>query len=159
VSAGGRSPSRCYVRCLRQTKKREVLLHLSREKKIEIQERIYNQHVRLLSPSLLVGLAPPTLLGYRSRHCHAINCTQNALAGVLSAMAWSIRGEVKDNFSPSTGREKIFPCLPAPVREARGWVVPWVLHSSISVASLLSSDDVDRFLTLTSRCGYLVGNT
>src|SRR5215831_2826465 len=37
----------------------------------------YNQHVRLLSPSLLVGLAPPTLLGYRSRHCHATNYTHN----------------------------------------------------------------------------------
>jgi len=28
-------------------------------------------------PSLLVGLAPPTLLGNRSRHCHGINYTQN----------------------------------------------------------------------------------
>src|SRR5579871_1566486 len=37
----------------------------------------YNQHVRLLSPSLLVGVAPPTLLGHWSRHCHAINYTQN----------------------------------------------------------------------------------
>jgi hypothetical protein len=35
---------------LTDPKKREVLLHLSREKKIEFQERIYNQHVRLLSP-------------------------------------------------------------------------------------------------------------
>src|SRR6266705_1337331 len=30
--------------CLTHPKKREVLLHLSREKKIEFQERIYNQH-------------------------------------------------------------------------------------------------------------------
>ena len=30
--------------CLTDPKKREVLLHLSREKKIEFQERIYNQH-------------------------------------------------------------------------------------------------------------------
>jgi hypothetical protein len=36
---------------LTDPQKREVLLHLSREKKIEFQERIYNQHVRLLSPS------------------------------------------------------------------------------------------------------------
>lgn len=38
------------LRCalLEADKKREVLLHLSREKKVEIQERIYNQHVRLL---------------------------------------------------------------------------------------------------------------
>jgi hypothetical protein len=35
---------------LTDPKKREVLLHLSREKKIEFQERIYNHHVRLLSP-------------------------------------------------------------------------------------------------------------
>jgi hypothetical protein len=33
----------------------------------------------------------------------------------------------------------------SPVRETRGWVVPRILHGSISVASLLSSDDVDRF--------------
>src|ERR1700675_3785989 len=31
--------------CLTDPKKREVLLHLSREKKIEFQERIYNHHV------------------------------------------------------------------------------------------------------------------
>ena len=42
--------------CLTDPKKREVLLHLSREKKIEFQERIYNHHVRLLSPGpWLVG--------------------------------------------------------------------------------------------------------
>jgi len=45
------------------------------------------------------------------------------------------------------------------VRETRGWVVPRILHGSISVASLLSSDDVDRFLELASRGGCLVGNT
>jgi hypothetical protein len=56
-------------------------------------------------------------------------------------------------------KEKIFPCLPAPVRETRGWVVPRILHGSISVASLLSSDDVDRFRKLASRGGCLVGNT
>ena len=56
-------------------------------------------------------------------------------------------------------KEKIFPYLPAPVRETRGWVVPRILHGFISVASLLSSDDVDRFLELASRGGCLVGNT
>ena len=30
--------------CVTEPKKREVLLHLSREKKIEFQERIYNDH-------------------------------------------------------------------------------------------------------------------
>src|SRR5215472_18215101 len=35
-------------------------------------------------------------------------------------------------------KEKIFPCLPAPVRETRRWVVPRILYGSISVASLLS---------------------
>jgi hypothetical protein len=47
----------------------------------------------------------------------------------------------------------------SPVRETRRWVVPRILHSSIWIASLLSSEDVDRSLTLTSRCGCLVGNT
>jgi hypothetical protein len=62
-----------------------LLLHLSGfciDKSNLLKARVivttYNQHVRLLSPSLLVGLAPPTLLGYRSRHCHAINYAQNA---------------------------------------------------------------------------------
>jgi len=32
------------------------------------------------SPSLLVGFAPPTLLGHWSRHCHGINYTHNALS-------------------------------------------------------------------------------
>jgi len=41
-----------FVSSLR--KKREVLLHLSREKKIANQERIYNPHCRLLFPEALV---------------------------------------------------------------------------------------------------------
>ena len=45
--------------CLTDPKKREVLLHLSREKKIEFQERIYNQHVRLLSSEPFGWFAPP----------------------------------------------------------------------------------------------------
>jgi hypothetical protein len=68
------------------------------------------------------------------------------------------RGDGKDIFSLDR-KEKIFPCLPAPVRETRGWVVPQILHGSLSVASLLSSDDVDRFRKLASRGGCLVGNT
>ena len=56
-------------------------------------------------------------------------------------------------------KEKIFPCIPAPVRETRRWVVPRILYGSISVTSLLSSSDVDRFLKLASRGGCLVGNT
>jgi len=38
----------------------------------------------------------------------------------------------------------------SPVRERRGWVVPRIRHGSISVASLLSGEDVDRFLKLAS---------
>ena len=49
-------------------------------------------------PSLLVGSAPPTLLGHRSRHCHGINFTDNR----------SIKGNVKGNSSPSTGGEEDF---------------------------------------------------
>jgi hypothetical protein len=40
---------------LSDPKKREVLLHLSREKKLGIQERIYNQHIGSFSPEPLVG--------------------------------------------------------------------------------------------------------
>jgi hypothetical protein len=57
---------------LEADKKREVLLHLSREKKIEIQERIYNQHVRLLSSEPFGGLRFQSLLGPGSRHCYGI---------------------------------------------------------------------------------------
>jgi hypothetical protein len=51
--------------CLTDPKKREVLLHLSREKKIEFQERIYNQHIGSFSPEPFGWLAPPSLLGAR----------------------------------------------------------------------------------------------
>jgi hypothetical protein len=51
-----------FVSSLR--KKREVLLHLSREKKIANQERIYNCHWRLLSFRVLV-FANSSLLGAR----------------------------------------------------------------------------------------------
>ena len=63
------------------------------------------------------------------------------------------------HFSPSTGRRRYFLAFQPLVRETRRWVVPRILHSSISVASLLSSDDIDRFLELASRGGCLVGNT
>src|SRR5215510_5127545 len=62
------------------------------------------------------------------------------------------------HFSPLDWKEKVFPCFPAPVRETRRWVMPRILHGSISVASLVSSDDVDGFLELASRGGCLVGN-
>ena len=55
-------------------------------------------------------------------------------------------------------KEKIFPCLPAPLWDRRGRAADR-LHGSISVASSLSSDFVDRFLELASRGGCLVGNT
>jgi hypothetical protein len=38
----------------------------------------YNDHVRSFLPSRLVGLPPPTLLGYCSRQCHGINYTHNS---------------------------------------------------------------------------------
>ena len=47
------------------TKKREVLLHLSREKNFEFEERIYNQHIGSFSPEPFGWLAPPSLLGAR----------------------------------------------------------------------------------------------
>src|ERR1700756_4684900 len=74
------------------------------------------------------------------------------------AIAWSIRGEVKDIFLPRPGGEGI--SLPSsPVRKGRGWVLPRILYGSISVASLLSSEDVEGFLKRESRGGCLVGNT
>jgi hypothetical protein len=63
------------------------------------------------------------------------------------------------HFSPSTGRRRYFLAF-QPLCVRRGvWVVPPILYGSISVASLLSSEDVDRFLELASRGGCLVGNT
>ena len=56
-------------------------------------------------------------------------------------------------------KEKYFLAFQPPVREGRRWVVPGILHGSISVASLLNSDDIDRFRELASRGGCLVGNT
>ena len=76
--------------------------------------------------------------------------------GALSVTAWSIRGHVKDIFLPRPGRRRYFLAF-QPLCVRRGWVVPRILCGSISVASLLRSDDVDRFLKLASRGGCLVG--
>src|ERR1700674_3654475 len=48
----------------------------------------YNDHVRLLSPerSWLVG-NHQSLLGYRSRHCHGINYTQNPSMSVMGIIS------------------------------------------------------------------------
>src|SRR5215469_14363310 len=62
------------------------------------------------------------------------------------------------HFSPSTGRRGYFLAF-QPLWVKRGRVVPRILHASISVASLMSSDDVNRFLALASRGGCLGGNT
>jgi hypothetical protein len=71
-------PDRQGHRRLRLTvhKKREVLLHLSREKKIELPERIYNDHCSAPFSRALVGLHHQSLLGRGSRHCHGINFTK-----------------------------------------------------------------------------------
>jgi hypothetical protein len=83
----------CYRR-LTIHKKREVLLHLSREKKIELQERIYNQHVRLLSSEpfgclrfqkysgLGAGIVMESL---HSEPCQNANCL---LLFELASMVW-----------------------------------------------------------------------
>jgi hypothetical protein len=40
---------------------------------------------------------------------------------ILSVMAWSIKGDVKENTSPSTGRENLFlTSSPCPLCEALG---------------------------------------
>jgi hypothetical protein len=63
----------CYRR-LTIHKKREVLLHLSREKQIELQERIYNDHRSAPSPEPVGWFCHHQLYsGCGSRHCHGIN--------------------------------------------------------------------------------------
>src|ERR1700722_19296908 len=50
--------------------------------------------VRLLSPEPVGWLAPPTLLGSGSRHCHGINCSHCLLAGFSVSFvgsAWRLR--------------------------------------------------------------------
>ena len=56
MSGGGSFQSRSDVRCL--TKERGSPAPLQREK-LELQERIYNQHVRLLSLEPFGWFAPP----------------------------------------------------------------------------------------------------
>src|SRR5262252_10259181 len=56
-----------------------VGIHRSNFLKLGVKICTYNDHCSAPSSrALLVGLAPPTLLGLRSRHCHGINYTQNA---------------------------------------------------------------------------------
>jgi len=76
------------------------------------------------------------------------------MATTVGVTSRSIRAEVKDIFLPRPEGEGI--SLPSsPVRKGRGWDVPRILCGSISGASLLRSDDVDRFLKLASRGGCL----
>ena len=54
----------------------------------------------------------------------------------------------------------MFPCLSAPrARDDGCWVAAAGLAWFHLDCTLLSSDDVDRFLKLASRGGCLVGNT
>jgi len=74
-----------------EEKKREVLLHLSREKQIENQERIYNHHARLLPSEPLVGDASKVYSVRRSRHLHEIS---------FRSYAYREEGRVKINQWP-----------------------------------------------------------
>ncbi|MFZ0915073.1 MAG: hypothetical protein WAN09_17510, partial [Candidatus Korobacteraceae bacterium] len=48
----------------------------------------YNDHCSApFSRALLVGSAPPTLLGCGSRHCHGINSASNVL-GEVATLLW-----------------------------------------------------------------------
>ncbi len=96
----------------------------------------------------LLDHAALTLIVRRSKTIPAGNCRRIPIALKMPqkgeqkahacAIAWSIRGDVKDIFLPRLEGEDI--SLPSsPVRETRGWVVPRTLHDSISVASLLSA--------------------
>src|SRR5215471_12957722 len=56
-----------------------VGIHRSNFLKLGVKICTYNDHCSAPSSrALLVGLAPPTLLGLRSRHCHGINYTHHA---------------------------------------------------------------------------------
>src|SRR5215831_2389157 len=55
-----------------------VGIHRSNFLKLGVKICTYNHHCSAPSSrALLVGLAPPTLLGLRSRHCHGINYTHH----------------------------------------------------------------------------------
>src|SRR5215471_19955569 len=60
-----------------------VGIHRSNFLKLGVKICTYNHHCSAPSSrALLVGLAPPTLLGLRSRHCHGINYTHPPLRSV-----------------------------------------------------------------------------
>ena len=88
-----------------------------------------------------------------------LDSTQNPTLPLKACNRLIYKSRSQGHFSPSTGRRRYFLAFQPLVRETRRWVVPRILHSSISVPSLLSSDDIDRFLELASRGGCLVGNT
>src|SRR5215813_14765414 len=57
-----------------------VGIHRSNFLKLGVKICTYNDHCSAPSSrALLVGLAPPTLLGLRSRHCHGINYTHHPI--------------------------------------------------------------------------------
>src|SRR5215471_20796333 len=76
-----------------------VGIHRSNFLKLGVKICTYNHHCSAPSSrALLVGLAPPTLLGLRSRHCHGINYTHHpvlafetlrfVLVSVSSSVSW-----------------------------------------------------------------------
>jgi hypothetical protein len=85
---------------------------------------------------------------------------QYSLAPVVSANACSIKGDVKEHFSPCTGGADIFrdiqPLSPLKTlvwcRALWGWVcvVPY------QQVDLLGCDNAERFLKLGKRCGCTV---
>src|SRR5262249_32538667 len=73
-----------------------VGIHRSNFLKLGVKICTYNDHCSAPSSrALLVGLAPPTLLGLRSRHCHGINYTHrhtNSHFESQSLLGWSLSG-------------------------------------------------------------------
>src|SRR6266567_6302597 len=62
-----------------------VCVHGSYLLKLGVKIYSYNDHCSApFSRACWLALAPPTLLGRGSRHCHGINSTQNALGRGLS---------------------------------------------------------------------------
>src|SRR5438552_6840246 len=78
---------------------------------------------------------------------------------VLSVIACSIKGNVKENIPPSTGREELFlPSSPCPLCEMLGCaVLPLVLGFlqlfHLGSCIFISSDDADQSLKLSKPCG------
>jgi hypothetical protein len=81
-----------FCLCLTEPKKRERFSCTSPERRqFEFQEKIYNQHVRLLSSEPFGWFAPPKFTRAWEPTLLWNHCPQNSPAGFVSAMAWVLK--------------------------------------------------------------------